>query len=245
VDGARPGPDDRRALSVAKAHRVGSMRDGENPLQFTPTEDDLDNRAQKRLNRGKHLQGIARSSALARVVPPPSAQVAMSDEHAEERSRYVAGAAFEGTCALSNWRPNTETECRPPKSEVRIRSRTSRSEVRGRGQRLSGRVGLRRCNRESIARCESGCATDTRCTATNARSIEKMRTASRRIRRASSEMGTASSGTARASLGVMRASLEVIRAPLRVRMVTRGAARDARGTPRAPRRTRTAALACS
>jgi hypothetical protein len=26
-------------------------------------------------------------------------------------------AAFEGTCALSNWRPNTETECRPPKSE--------------------------------------------------------------------------------------------------------------------------------
>jgi hypothetical protein len=40
------------------------------------------------------------------------------DAHALRPARRGRGAAFEGTCALSNWRPNTETECRPPKSEV-------------------------------------------------------------------------------------------------------------------------------
>jgi hypothetical protein len=40
------------------------------------------------------------------------------DAHALRPARRGRGAAFEGTCALSNWRPNTETERRPPKSEV-------------------------------------------------------------------------------------------------------------------------------
>jgi hypothetical protein len=58
-------------------------------------------------------QPRAMRSESAAPYEPSIRQARHGNEAATRR-----GPAFEGTCALSNWQPNSETECRDPKSEV-------------------------------------------------------------------------------------------------------------------------------